>query len=290
MTPAADIRTLQLFFADTQARENSISQDDVQFLRVLKGIHENEGGQLEMPLPFKVCPLLVNKKFAVVQPKRLKRKLDRNPQVFDCSAKFEGTALNDHLLTGPDLPNMLTGVLCCFRKHSIAGMCDIEKMKLHLHKGISDSREVLESISVCNRTVEVKNIDFHHDYLLAQNVLMKAEYIAQSGSSTFKVELNEKPSTLLGILSIVASVYNLLGFLSPFVTSGKRVRQEMCLKGMGWYESVPMELRPRWESLFNDLSNLGKIQIPRCFTSLNFGKCQITELNHFSNGSSQGYG
>ncbi len=230
MTPAADIRTLEMFFADTQAREKSISQDDVQFLRVLKGIHLNESGQLEMPLPFKARPLLSNKKFAVVRPKHLKIKLDKDLQVFDCSAKFEGTALNDHLLTGPDLANRLTGVLCCFRKHSIAGMCDIEKIKLHLHKGISDSREVLESISVCDCTVEVKNVDFHHDYLPVQNVLAKAEYIVQSDASTFNVELNEKPSTRRGILSIVASVYVLLRFLAPFVMFGKRVLQEMCLK------------------------------------------------------------
>ena len=36
--------------------------------------------------------------------------------VFDCSAKFQETSLNDHLLTGPDLTNMLVGVLCRFRK------------------------------------------------------------------------------------------------------------------------------------------------------------------------------
>lgn len=31
-----------------------------------------------------------------------------------CSAKYEGTSLNDHLLTGPDLINALAGVLCRF--------------------------------------------------------------------------------------------------------------------------------------------------------------------------------
>lgn len=31
--------------------------------------------------------------------------------VFDCSAKYDGTALNDHLLAGQDLTNGLTGVL-----------------------------------------------------------------------------------------------------------------------------------------------------------------------------------
>ena len=48
--------------------------------------------------------------------------------VFDCSARFKDTSLNDHLLTGPELTNTLVGVLCRFRKGPIAIMCDAEKM------------------------------------------------------------------------------------------------------------------------------------------------------------------
>lgn len=48
--------------------------------------------------------------------------------MFEDSAKYEGTALNDHLLTGPDLTNGLTGVVCRFCIHSIAITYDVEKM------------------------------------------------------------------------------------------------------------------------------------------------------------------
>jgi len=48
--------------------------------------------------------------------------------VFDCSAKFAGTSLNDHLLKGPDLINGLVGVLLRFRKEEVALICDIQKM------------------------------------------------------------------------------------------------------------------------------------------------------------------
>ena len=46
--------------------------------------------------------------------------------VFDCSARFKGTSLNDHLLSGPDLTNNLTGVLCRFRRYPYAVTCDVE--------------------------------------------------------------------------------------------------------------------------------------------------------------------
>lgn len=48
--------------------------------------------------------------------------------VFDCSSRYKNTSLNEHLLTGPDLTNALIGVLCRFRQHPVAIMCDVEKM------------------------------------------------------------------------------------------------------------------------------------------------------------------
>ena len=56
------------------------------------------------------------------------QKKDKIRVVFDCSARFQNIALNDHLLQGPDLTNTLIGVLCRFRKEPVAFMCDIEQM------------------------------------------------------------------------------------------------------------------------------------------------------------------
>ena len=53
--------------------------------------------------------------------------------VFNCSARFKDTSLNDNLLTGPELTNTLVGVLCRFRKDPIAIMCDVEKMFHQFH-------------------------------------------------------------------------------------------------------------------------------------------------------------
>ena len=56
----------------------------------------------------------------------------RKPQkirvVFDCSARYQGTSLNEQLMQGPDLTNSLVGVLTRFRQDPIAFMADIEAM------------------------------------------------------------------------------------------------------------------------------------------------------------------
>ena len=48
--------------------------------------------------------------------------------VFDCSAKYRGSSLNDKLLQGPDVTNSLVGILMRFRQESVALMSDVEAM------------------------------------------------------------------------------------------------------------------------------------------------------------------
>ena len=56
------------------------------------------------------------------------QKPDKIRVVFDASAEFNGESLSKHLLQGPDLTNNLTGVLCRFRKETVAFTCDVEGM------------------------------------------------------------------------------------------------------------------------------------------------------------------
>ena len=56
------------------------------------------------------------------------RKPNKLRVVFDCSAKYHGSSLNDKLMQGPDLTNSLVGVLLRFRQAPVAFTADIESM------------------------------------------------------------------------------------------------------------------------------------------------------------------
>lgn len=56
------------------------------------------------------------------------RKPNKIRVVFDCSARYFGTSLNDALLQGPNLTNTIVNVLLRFREESTAMMSDIEGM------------------------------------------------------------------------------------------------------------------------------------------------------------------
>ncbi len=311
--------------------------------------------------------------------------------VFDCSARYKGSSLNDHLLTGPDMINNLTGVLIRFRQHHIALMCDIEKMfhqfhvsekdrdylrflwwenddlstppseyrmKVHLfgavsspgcanyglkqlakehshthpfgsqfiardfyvddgvasvesvekaiqiakearelcaerglrlHKFMSNNSAVLQSIPSTERATDINA----KSLTLNDTALERAlgiNWNVESDCFTFKVTPKNQPATRRGILSSVASVYDPLGFVAPYVLIGKKILQEMCHQGTGWDDPIPEHLKPRWEKWQEDLGKMERIHIPRCYQPSDFGKVIKTELHHFSDASTTGYG
>ena len=59
--------------------------------------------------------------FAVFNPKTNKYRV-----VFDFAAKFKGDCLNDALIQGPNLANLMLGVILRFRKEEIAYMADVD--------------------------------------------------------------------------------------------------------------------------------------------------------------------
>ncbi|XP_065177331.1 uncharacterized protein LOC135807824 [Sycon ciliatum] len=67
--------------------------------------------------------------FAILRPDKATTK---TRIVFDASAKYEGTSLNDTMLPGPKLQRQLPSVLTRFRQKPVAIVCDIAEMYLRI--------------------------------------------------------------------------------------------------------------------------------------------------------------
>ncbi|XP_028407167.1 uncharacterized protein LOC114529553 [Dendronephthya gigantea] len=237
--------------------------------------------------------------------------------VFDCSAKYRDTSLNDQLLQGPDLTNTLVGVLTRFREEPVAMMADIEamfyqvrvpssdcdalrflwwpdgdlskdpeeyEMRVHLFGGasspscanfalkrtakdnqaefdpkvietvernfyvddclksvseeeeavnlsqqlrellarggfkltkwLSNSRRVVEAIPESERASIVKNLDFN---CWSVERALGTQWNISSDQFGFSIVIKDRPPSRRGILSIISSVYDPLGFAAPFV-------------------------------------------------------------------------
>ena len=124
-------------------------------------------------------------------------------------------------------------------------MCAQEN--LHLYKFVSSSREVLASIDVAEHATEIRNVDLNIDILPTQRIL-GVEWNTESDTFSFRMSLMNKPTTQRRIHSMVAAIYDPLGFLLPSTLLGKGILQEMGQRGINWDEQLPKELEPRWES------------------------------------------
>ncbi|XP_037388700.1 uncharacterized protein LOC119262023 [Pygocentrus nattereri] len=120
--------------------------------------------------------------------------------------------------------------------------------------------------------------------------VLGVEWCITSDSFKFRVQVKTNPLTRRGVLSTVASVYDPLGFIAPFVLLGKQVLQQMCREKIGWDNELPESLRPQWESWIRDLPKLSELEIKRCYLPSTFHNIKRYELHRFSDASISGYG
>lgn len=116
------------------------------------------------------------------------------------------------------------------------------------------------------------------------------QWCVEADEFQFRVVVKENPLTRRGVLSTVASVYDPLGFVAPFILVGKQILQELCRDKVSWDEDLPEHILQRWESWLKDLPHFAALKIPRSYYPSNFGKIKQYEFHNFSDASFNGYG
>ena len=113
-----------------------------------------------------------------------------------------------------------------------------------------------------------------------------------AGRDAFKIHVNQKhkPVSRRGILATVSSVFDPLGFVSPFVLRGRLLLREMCRSGLDWDETIPEAAETAWTDWIQDMTSLQGIEIPRCYSPSSLHSPAKIELHHFSDASVYGYG
>ena len=158
-----------------------------------------------------------------------------------------------------------------------------------LLKWTSNSRAVLSSIPKAKRSKPTRELRLEQDRL-PMEMALGLNWCAESDTFTFKPAVEKHPHTRRGILSIVGSVYDPLGFLSPFTLLPKLLLQEMCRRNMSWDEPIPQTLLQQWTGWLSDLEKVAKLQVSRCIKPKGFGRSASAQLHHLADASSYGYG
>jgi hypothetical protein len=99
-----------------------------------------------------------------------------------------------------------------------------------------------------------------------------------------------KPYTKRGLLSMLSSIYDPLGYASPFILKARKIVQDLFRIKAEWDDAIPSEQRSQWLEWVADLPNMERCQIPRCIKPIHFGPVINCQLHHFADASETAYG
>ena len=156
----------------------------------------------------------------------------------------------------------------------------------HLTKFTSNNREVLTSIPPEERANPT--LKLHLDDLPIERVL-GLQWNAESDTFQFNTISVSKPHTKRGILSVVSSLYDPLGFLSPLTFVAKVLLQALWRIEVQWHEDIQDPYLSQLLRWIEELQNIRHISIPRCFLAFNSDTLVEIQLHHFSGASKVGY-
>ena len=105
----------------------------------------------------------------------------------------------------------------------------------------------------------------------------------------FKIKIKDKALMRRGLLSVVSSVYDPLGFVCPFILPAKAILQALCRKELRRDDTIPDEYVVRWQQWLEELPKLGQFSINRCLMPPGFGDMVSHQLHHFAAASNLGY-
>ncbi|XP_046351945.2 uncharacterized protein LOC124132206 [Haliotis rufescens] len=182
----------------------------------------------------------------------------------------------DDCLTSDDEPQKLTNKL-----DQVTDLC--KKGGFKLTKWVTNSDTIKKTDSV-----EHLNLDKPREDTVEH--ALGVTWTVNTDMLGFKVKIKDDSCTRRNILSVVSSVYDPLGLVSPFILKAMILLQDICRERLDWDDEVCGENLKTWKQWIADLPQLEQLKIPRCYRPIDFGTTTACQLHVFRDASNKGYG
>ena len=158
----------------------------------------------------------------------------------------------------------------------------------NLTKFISNKKKVIQPVPEYDRRNGVKTADL--DTSLPLEEALGVYWDTENNIFRFKIVLKDKRMTRRGMLLLISSIFDPLGFVAPYTLRGKRILRLLCQDEIGSDEIAPNDIIREWQLWCKTLHSLEHYKISRCYKPSGFGKVKQIWLQHFSDASQGGYG
>lgn len=151
---------------------------------------------------------------------------------------------------------------------------------------MSNSRQLLSDLDQFDLAKDLKDLDLG-TATLPTNRSLGLLWNTETDSFTFKVNSVEKPFTRRGLLSVINSVFDPIGFPQPVIFGGKLLLRKMMsvTSKTDWGDLLPEPLYDKWTTWIGSLSSLESIDIPRMYSHISFADATQREVLVFSDAS-----
>ena len=141
----------------------------------------------------------------------------------------------------------------------------LSKGGFHLTKWCSNDRRVIAAIKESERASAVVNLEL--EQLPTQSALgMKwsiedDKFVWEVSGKLMSATSKKKPVTRRGIVSIVYSLFDPLGFIAPNIMKAKLLLQMLSRKKIGWDEPLEENENVCWMRWLDDLGKLKEVMV-----------------------------
>ena len=135
----------------------------------------------------------------------------------------------------------------------------------------------------------MSKLDLDRDKLPTERALGLL-WCVESDTFRFNISIKDKPNARRNILSMVSSIYDPLGFLSPLTLPAKLLLQDLCRNKCSWDQVISPAASEKWRKWMASLNTLERFTVERCVKPDGIGASTQAELHHFSDASEQAYG
>lgn len=154
-----------------------------------------------------------------------------------------------------------------------------------LHKWASNSKMVLNEIPEANK-ISNSSVSIKLDETIKA---LGVTWNPNGDEFELKILVDSQckpPYTKRAVLSLIAKVFDPLGWLAPIVIVLKVFMQKLWQAGLDWDDELPKDLNLEWHSYLTNLKTMNCINLPRWLGIS--GNCKL-ELHGFSDASSAAY-
>lgn len=113
---------------------------------------------------------------------------------------------------------------------------------------------MLWEVSEEHRGKDLNELDLDRDSLPSERAL-GLQWRIMNDAFQFKILVKERSYARRGMLSLVISVYDPLGFIAKITLRGKVLLQELCRRRCGRDDNLPYDIQQHWMKKFSRFQN-----------------------------------